>query len=122
MENQLENLIKILNSFIWICCLNSICYRKNYLKITKNIAQEYEIDNLCMAGGVALVVLQMEKYLGAEISKTYGYSLQAGDAGGAIGAALAFWFKEKKFKKNNLNDSMNGSYLGPSYSDEKEKS
>ena len=93
---------------------------KIILKITKNIAQEYEIDNLCMAGGVALNCVANGKILRSGDFKNIWIQPAAGDAGGAIGAALAFWFKEKKnLRKNNLNDSMNGSYLGPSYSDEK---
>ena len=92
---------------------------KIILKITKNISQEYKINNLCMAGGVALNCVANGKILRSGDFENIWIQPAAGDAGGAIGAALAFWFKEKKnLRKNNLNDSMNGSYLGPSYSDE----
>ncbi len=93
---------------------------KIILKITKNIAQEYEIDNLCMAGGVALNCVANGKILRSGDFKNIWIQPAAGDAGGAIGAALAFWYEEKKnIRKINLEDSMNGAYLGPSYSDEK---
>ena len=88
---------------------------KIILKITKNIAQEYEIDNLCMAGGVALNCVANGKILRAEIS-AYGYSLQWSRRSDRSSTCLLV--QEKKFRKNNLNDSMNGSYL-ESYSDEK---
>jgi carbamoyltransferase len=91
---------------------------KIILKITKNISQEYKINNLCMAGGVALNCVANGKILRSGDFENIWIQPAAGDAGGAIGAALAFWFKERKnLRKNNLNDSMNGSYLGPSYSD-----
>ena len=93
---------------------------KIILKITKNIAQEYEVNNLCMAGGVALNCVANGKILRSGDFKNIWIQPAAGDAGGAIGAALAFWYKERKnIRKINLDDSMNGAYLGPSYSDEK---
>ena len=43
----------------------------------------------------------------------------AGDAGGSLGAALAFWYiDQKNIRKIDINDSMQGSYLGPEYTDE----
>tara|TARA_B100000965_G_scaffold124007_1_gene102612 strand:- start:16419 stop:18251 length:1833 start_codon:yes stop_codon:yes gene_type:complete len=93
---------------------------KIILKITKNIAQEYEVNNLCMAGGVALNCVANGKILRSGDFNKIWIQPAAGDAGGAIGAALAFWYEEKKnTRKINLDDSMNGAYLGPSYSDEK---
>ncbi|MAR94896.1 MAG: hypothetical protein CMD46_00805 [Gammaproteobacteria bacterium] len=93
---------------------------KIILKITKNISQEYKINNLCMAGGVALNCVANGKILRSGDFKNIWIQPAAGDAGGAIGAALAFWYEVKKNpRKINLDDSMNGAYLGPSYSDEK---
>ena len=40
----------------------------------------------------------------------------AGDAGGSLGAALAYWYIELKKKIKNFKDQMKGSYLGPKYS------
>ena len=44
----------------------------------------------------------------------------AGDAGGSLGAALAFWYMELKNKReiNSLNDSMSGALLGPKFQNE----
>ena len=42
----------------------------------------------------------------------------AGDAGGSLGAALAFWHKELKMPRKNFNDLMQGSYLGPKFDDD----
>ena len=73
-----------------------------------------------MAGGVALNCVANGKILRSGDFKNIWIQLAAGDAGGAIGAALAFWYAEKQnIRKINLEDSMNGAYLGPSYSDEK---
>tara|TARA_B100000945_G_scaffold88123_2_gene68570 strand:- start:483 stop:2315 length:1833 start_codon:yes stop_codon:yes gene_type:complete len=93
---------------------------KIILKITKNISQEYKVNNLCLAGGVALNCVANGKILRSGDFQNIWIQPAAGDAGGAIGAALAFWYKEKKnLRKINLDDSMSGAYLGPSYSDEK---
>jgi carbamoyltransferase len=86
------------------------------LAITRSLAQEYSIPNLCMAGGVALNCVGNGKILRDNIFKDVWIHPAAGDAGGAIGGALAVWHKElKKPRTINPNDSMQGSYLGPIY-------
>ncbi len=88
------------------------------LKLGKSIAKETGQKNLCLAGGVALNcvangVLQREK-----IFENIWIQPAAGDAGGALGAALAVWHIKYGNKKNNSSkrDGMYGAYLGPSYS------
>jgi len=93
------------------------------LKITNSLFEEYKMDNLCLAGGVALNCVANGKILRNDKFKNIWIQPAAGDAGGALGAALGFWHIElKKNRTINNNDSMYGSYLGPEYSqDEIEK-
>jgi carbamoyltransferase len=75
-------------------------------------------ENLCLAGGVALNCVANGKLLLKNIFKNIYIQPAAGDAGGALGAALAghhIYFDNKRIPEKG--DSMNGSYLGPEYSD-----
>ena len=89
------------------------------LSLARSIRKEYNIKNLCLAGGVALNCVANGKILKEKIFEKIWVQPASGDAGGSLGAALAFWHlhlkEERKIKKN---DGMNGSYLGPSYSQE----
>lgn len=86
------------------------------LRITRSLAKEYSIPNLCMAGGVALNCVANGKILRDKSFKEVWVQPAAGDAGGALGVALSVWYKElDKPRKVNLTDSMKGSYLGPSF-------
>ena len=86
------------------------------LTITRSLSKEFNIPNLCMAGGVALNCVANGKILRDKAFKDIWIQPAAGDAGGALGGALAVWHKElKKPRKVNPNDSMKGSYLGPTY-------
>lgn len=76
--------------------------------------------NLCMAGGVALNCVANGKLQKTNIFENVYIQPAAGDAGGALGAALAAYYihynQERKITPNTL-DEMKGSYLGPEYSD-----
>jgi carbamoyltransferase len=75
-------------------------------------------ENLCMAGGVALNCVSNGKLLRSGIFKNIFIQPAAGDAGGALGAALAanyLYFKNDRHL-NGAMDDMKGSYLGPEYS------
>jgi carbamoyltransferase len=86
------------------------------LTITSSLGSEYNIPNLCMAGGVALNCVANGKILKDKVFKNIWIQPAAGDAGGAIGGALAVWHKElNKPRTVNYDDGMRGSYLGPSY-------
>ena len=79
-------------------------------------------DYLCMAGGVALNCVANGKLLSKKIFKEIYIQPAAGDAGGALGAALAascMYFDEPRVynTENPAFDTMSGSYLGPDYSD-----
>ena len=83
------------------------------INLAKSIRKEYNIKNLCLAGGVALNCVANGKILQEKIFDNIWIQPAAGDAGGSLGAALAFWHIEKGNKRNvNPNDSMKGSYLG----------
>ena len=87
------------------------------IKLAKSIRKEYNIKNLCLAGGVALNCVANGKILEEKIFDKIWIQPAAGDAGGSLGAALALWhiqFKNKRLVENN--DQMKGSYLGPEYS------
>ncbi len=89
------------------------------LKMTKNLSEEFKLPNLCMAGGVALNCVANTKILKAGYFKNVWVQPAAGDAGGALGAALLVWHKElNKPRKISKIDSMKGAYLGPSYNKE----
>ena len=86
------------------------------LRITRSLAREYKIPNLCMAGGVALNCVANGKIHRDKSFKSVWIQPAAGDAGGALGAALAVWYNMlDKPRKVDLTDSMKGSYLGPSF-------
>ncbi len=73
-------------------------------------------NNLCMAGGVALNCVANSKILKSKKFKNIWVQPAAGDAGGAIGAALALWHIHQNNKKIEFDkEKMNGSYLGPSF-------
>ena len=89
------------------------------LKLTRDLSKEYNIKNLCMAGGVALNCVANGKILKDKVFENIWIQPAAGDAGGSLGAALAYWYKElKKTRTIDENDGMSGSYLGPKYNNE----
>ena len=70
------------------------------LRLTRNIADEYKIKNLCLAGGVALNCVANGKILREKYFDHIWIQPAAGDAGGSLGAALDYWYRElKKTKK-----------------------
>ena len=87
------------------------------LRLTRSLAKETGIKNLCLAGGVALNCVANGKVLRDGAFENVWIQPAAGDAGGALGAALAAYhlFKDQPRHVNGLLDSMRGSYLGPSY-------
>ena len=89
------------------------------VKLAKSIRDEYKIDNLCLAGGVALNCVANGKLFKEKIFKNIWVQPAAGDAGGSLGAALALWYAEQGNKRTILeNDAMKGSYLGDEFSQE----
>jgi carbamoyltransferase len=87
------------------------------LRMTRDIAKIYGLRNLCMAGGVALNCVANGKILRDRHFDRIWIQPAAGDAGGALGAALAanFIHFAKPRHVNGALDAMKGSYLGPEF-------
>jgi len=90
------------------------------LRLTRAIAKETSLANLCLAGGVALNCVANGKVLRDGAFKNIWIQPAAGDAGGAVGAALAAYHlhRGQPRRVNNQPDGMSGAYLGPAYSDD----
>jgi len=89
------------------------------LKLAKNIREEYQLENLCLAGGVSLNCVANGKLLQRDLYDNIWIQPAAGDAGGALGAALTgYYLYGENERKVQLDDAMQGSYLGPNYSNE----
>lgn len=89
------------------------------LKLARNIKTEYGVNHLCLAGGVALNCVANGKLVKNKIFNDIWIQPAAGDAGGALGAALVTWHDVcQKPRVINPNDSTKGSYLGPSFTND----
>lgn len=88
-----------------------------FFRLVKVLKQEYQEDNLCLAGGVALNCVANGKLVKQKMFNNIWIQPAAGDAGGALGAALAIYYMfNKKERVVEHKDSMQGAYLGPSFS------
>ena len=87
------------------------------LRLIRSLVKEYEIKNLCLAGGVALNCVVNGKILKEKIFKNIWIQPAAGDAGGSLGAALAYWYRELNKPRTIFKDQMKGSYLGPKFNE-----
>ena len=87
------------------------------LQITRALARETQTGNLCLAGGVALNCVANGKVLRDGRFENVWIQPAAGDAGGALGAALSAYhgFLAQPRKTNGGGDAMQGSYLGPRF-------
>jgi carbamoyltransferase len=93
------------------------------LKLVATLKKELSADYLCLSGGVALNCVANGRILRESKFKDIWIQPAAGDSGGAIGAALSFWYQHEnnqRTTKSNV-DSMQGSYLGPSFTREQVK-
>ncbi len=90
------------------------------LRMARHLHKETKQQNLCFAGGVALNCVANGRILREGPFKNIWIQPAAGDAGGALGAALSVWYhylgNERPDPKGD--DSQHGSYLGPSFSNE----
>ena len=87
------------------------------LRLCRGLAREFGVHNLCLAGGVALNCVANGKLLRDRSFANIWVQPAAGDAGGAIGAALLahHLYLDNPRPATNRGDGMNGAYLGPSY-------
>jgi len=93
---------------------------KVVLRLTSALATETGAENLCLAGGVALNCVANGKVLRDGKFKRIWIQPAAGDAGGALGAALAAYhiYKDGRRDIEGKLDGMNGAYLGPAFDDD----
>tara|TARA_Y100001970_G_C14081096_1_gene774736 strand:+ start:1 stop:972 length:972 start_codon:yes stop_codon:yes gene_type:complete len=93
------------------------------ISLAKSIRKEFDIKNLCLAGGVALNCVANGKILEEKIFDNIWIQPAAGDAGGSLGAALALWYIDQGNERiTSFKDNMQGSYLGTDFNqDEIEK-
>ena len=87
------------------------------LRMARYVRKQTGRRNLCLAGGVALNCVANGNILRERIFDRIWIQPAAGDAGGALGAALFAWHQilDKERKADDENDSQRGSYLGPAY-------
>lgn len=89
------------------------------LRIVRNVHAQTGLDNLCLAGGVALNCVGNGRILRESPFKNIWIQPASGDAGGALGAALFVWHRLMRESRNIVApDAQKGSYLGPKYSNE----
>jgi carbamoyltransferase len=90
------------------------------LRLVRTLHRETGAENLCLAGGVALNCVANGRILREGPFKGLWIQPSAGDAGGAVGVALTAWHKleDKPRSLNGSKDTMQGSYLGPWYTNE----
>lgn len=87
------------------------------IKLARGIKKTTGLRNLCLAGGVALNCVANGKLLRENIFENIWIQPASGDAGGAVGAALAaYYLMLNQPRKIDAKDSMRGAYLGPEYS------
>lgn len=90
------------------------------LKLARSLRQEYGVENLCLAGGVALNCVANGKLLSEAVFDDMWIQPAAGDSGAALGAALVghhLHHQQPRVEFDGL-DGMQGAYLGPSFSDD----
>ena len=87
------------------------------IQMTRSLAKEFDQENLCLAGGVALNCVANGKILRDSAFKRIWIQPASGDAGGAVGAALSAYhgFARKPRTVVSTGDGMGGAYLGPAY-------
>ena len=89
------------------------------LKICRSLSLDFKTKNLCLAGGVALNCVANGKIHSEALFEDIWVQPAAGDAGGSLGAAYAAYYLHFKMNRIiNSADSMQGSYLGPSFDNE----
>ncbi len=92
------------------------------LKLANTVHRELKADYLCLAGGVALNCVSNGRILREGPFKDIWIQPAAGDAGGALGAALSVWHEYlENDRQVQATDSMQGAYLGPGFSNDEIK-
>ena len=94
------------------------------LRLTRSLEREHGLENLCLAGGVALNCVANGRILRDGAFKNIWVQPAAGDAGGSVGAALEVWhqFLGQERKLNGSRDLMQGAFLGPAFAQQEVES
>ncbi|MDC0196094.1 carbamoyltransferase [Gammaproteobacteria bacterium] len=101
-----------------LACSIQVVTEEIMLRLTRSLAKETKVKNLCLAGGVALNCVANGKILKDGAFQNIWIQPAAGDAGGALGAALcAYHHHKNQPRASQTFDRMKGSYLGPEYTD-----
>jgi carbamoyltransferase len=87
------------------------------LRLARTLRRELDAEYLCLAGGVALNCVANGRVLREAGYRDLWIQPAAGDAGGAVGAALALWHEYHQQPRTACGDRMQGAYLGPRYDD-----
>ncbi len=102
-----------------LACSIQIVTEEIILKLVRNIHKEFNCDYLCLAGGVALNCVSNGRILRESPFKDVWIQPAAGDAGGALGAALTVWHEYLGNPRHtNGQDKMQGAYLGKRFNSE----
>jgi len=124
-SSELENLLgpsrnkdeELCQKYIDIAHSVQLVYEEAFFHLLNYLHKKYKIDSLAIAGGCAMnSVANGKVHLKTPFKKIY-VQAAAGDAGGAIGAALITWYRfgnNKEIKKKNFHDHA---YWGPSFTD-----
>ena len=100
-----------------VACSVQKIVEKIVVRLSRTLHRDTSMDNLCMAGGVALNCVANGKILKETPFRSLWVQPASGDAGGSLGAALSVWHDFlKKTRIVGKTDSMKGAFLGPSYS------
>ena len=97
---------------------------KIILRMVNHVYHETNLENLCLAGGVALNCVANGRIIRESPFINVWIQPAAGDAGGALGAAFSVWHRYLGSERSNPNglDDQKGSYLGPGYTNPEVKS
>jgi carbamoyltransferase len=97
---------------------------KIILRMVNHVYHETNLENLCLAGGVALNCVANGRIIRESPFINVWIQPAAGDAGGALGAAFSVWHRYLGSERSNPNgcDDQKGSYLGPGYTNQEVKS
>jgi len=111
---------KITQKEMDIACSIQIVTEEIVLKLSKKIQKDSGSDYLCLAGGVALNCVSNGRLVREGGYKGIWIQPAAGDAGGALGAALSVWYEEQNNSNSTTSetDDMHGSYLGGGFSND----
>lgn len=99
-----------------IACSIQYVTEEVVLRLARTVKKELDTDYLCLAGGVALNCVANGRILRETDFRDIWIQPAAGDAGGAVGAALAIWHQyHEKPRIPHDGDAMRGGYLGPCF-------